>query len=166
MSGRCSNKGFGANPSTSSTVKPPIFSKAAHTRAGRMTLRNSSNEKTPATIYQANVLLFNTCLDYHFTHIVTKPTRIGPTSANIIDFILTTAPDVVRHFIFLSGLSHLCFIHFTLEARVPRRLLHLKTIKNYAKEHYTSIKAELESFFHTYDIDFCKGNVENNCYML
>lgn len=108
---------------------------------------------------------FNMCLDFNLTQLVDKPTRVGPTSANILDLVLRNVPDLVRLLIFLPGLSAHCFIHFTLEAEVSRRLTHSKAIRNYAEGDYASINTELECFIDAYMVGFFDRTVEHSWHL-
>lgn len=74
-----------------------------------VTLKHSSAESKE---------FFTFCHDFNLTQLVDFPTRITPTSANILDIILTTTPDLASPLTHLPGISDHCIIQFTLKARV------------------------------------------------
>lgn len=102
------------------------------------------------------------CKDFNLTQLVTQPTRTGPTSSNVLDLILTTAPDLVHSISYIPGLSDHCFVHFNLTGSLRRRLNNQKTIRDYSRGDYDSINRELESHFESFARGFSDRTVQQN----
>lgn len=61
------------------------------------------------------------CHDFNLTQLVHFPTRITSTSANILDLILTTTPDLATGLTHSPGISDHSIIHFTLRAKISKK---------------------------------------------
>lgn len=107
----------------------------------------------------------NLCSDFNFSQMVTEPTRTSLSSANILDLILTTSPDLVNSITYLPGLSDHCFINFTLKGFVHRSVSKPKYIRDYNKADYQSINRELVVFLDEYMLDFSERTIETNWYL-
>lgn len=86
------------------------------------------------------------CSTFHFSQLVTQPTRISITSANVLDLVLTTSPDLVRSLACTPGLSDHCFIHFSIKANTNKTRGKPKYVRDYRKADYLSISKDLELF--------------------
>lgn len=100
------------------------------------------------------------CLD--FTQMVSQPTRIGPTSANILDLILTAAPGLVHSISYVPGTGDHSLIHFVITTCNTRQPLITKTFRNYKNGDYVSINKELELFLEGCTPTFFDRTVEEN----
>lgn len=98
------------------------------------------------------------CTDFNFSQLITEPTR----SANTLDLVLTTTPDLVHELSFLPGLSDHCFIHFVLKEKVTRPLTKPKQIRDYSKGNFAAINEELAIFLDEYMPKFDERSVECN----
>lgn len=98
------------------------------------------------------------CTDFNFSQLISEPTR----SANTLDLVLTTAPDLVHELTFLPGLSDHCFIHFVLNEKVKRPVTQPKQIRDYSKGNFTAINQELAIFLDEYMPKFDERSVEYN----
>nr|XP_054930192.1 uncharacterized protein LOC129386359 [Dermacentor andersoni]XP_054933426.1 uncharacterized protein LOC129387835 [Dermacentor andersoni] len=103
----------------------------------------------------------NTCLDFHFTQLVLKPTRVSASSSNILDLILTTNPDTVSPIIYIKGLSDHLALTFHINARAPVKKT-TKVIRDYSKADLASITAEMENFAASYIANCDQRCVEEN----
>lgn len=73
------------------------------------------------------------CEDFNLTQLVTQPTRMGPTSSNVLDLILTTVPDLVHSISYIPGIyPRHCFVHFNLTGSLRRRSNNRKTETTHA----------------------------------
>lgn len=88
----------------------------------------------------------NFCSDYNLSQLVTQPTRITSSSANILDLILTTCPDLVSPILHLPGLSDHCVLHFDLNIRTSAVYNSSKCIRDYGKADFHAINRELSIF--------------------
>lgn len=102
------------------------------------------------------------CLDFNLTQQVTKPTRVTPLVANVLDLVLTTHPDIVSPIIHLAGLSDHSILHFDVKAAVPKPSTLTKQIRNYAKADFIKINHDLEAFFDVFLAGFSSRSVEEN----
>lgn len=104
----------------------------------------------------------NLCTDFNFSQLITQPTRITTTSANILDLVLTTLPELVHSLAFLPGLSDHSFIQFDLKDTSTRVRPNPKYIRVYSKANFPSINAELEIFLGECMPNFYNRTVETN----
>lgn len=107
-------------------------------------------------------LFVDFCSEFHFTQMVTQPTRCTAHSANTLDLVLTSSPDAVTSMSVLPGISDHSLIHFSLTFPVSRLKKHVKYIRDYAKADYDSINAELSYFVDEFLEQFTNRSVEEN----
>lgn len=93
---------------------------------------------------------------------VTEPTRTAVTSANVLDLILTTTPNLLHSLTCFPGVSDHCCLQFTLNIDISPRTKVTKTIRNYKKGDYAAINTELEQFIDSYMPGFFDRSVEQN----
>lgn len=90
-------------------------------------------------------LFINLCLDFNFKQLVLQPTRSTRHSANILDLLLTTTPQLVSCLRYLPGLSDHCLIYFELRTSAPATKAP-KVIRDYKNADFESINRELMDF--------------------
>ena len=91
----------------------------------------------------------NVCLDFNLKQLVLQPTRCSPHSANVLDLLLTTAPELVSPLVFMPGLSDHCFIQRSIHAHVPCTKQG-KFIKDYKNANFSAINNEIANFIADY----------------
>lgn len=72
-----------------------------------------------------------------------QPTR----GSNILDLILTTAPETVGPVQHIDGFSDHSLLQVTLNISLPFSGTDHKKIRDYSKANYNQINAELETFY-------------------
>lgn len=114
-------------------------------------------------------LLFSPCntssqfisltLDFNLVQVVNKPTR----GNNILDLILTSAPDTVVEVLYREGLSDHRLLEVTLDLPVTFSGKTTKKIRDYNKANYAEINNELEIFFNqVFLTSFSNRSVHDN----
>lgn len=93
---------------------------------------------------------------------VTQPTRTTATSSNVLDLLLTSAPDFVSEVKYLPGLSDHCLLHITLNLPSNKTPNKTKTIYNYAKANFSSINDGLRFFLDDFVLAFAERSVNDN----
>lgn len=104
----------------------------------------------------------NLCHDFHLSQVITEPTRTTSTSANILDLVLTTFPDMVHEICFLPGLSDHTFVYFTIHGKVKHPVRQPKLIRDYNRADFAAINRELSVFLDDYMLKFEERSVETN----
>lgn len=102
------------------------------------------------------------CSTFHFSQLVTQPTRTSLASANVLDLVLTSSPDLVHSLAFTPGLSDHCFIHFSVNTDPKRTVSKPKRIRDYRKADFSAINSELEAFLGDYMAQFYERTVNAN----
>lgn len=74
---------------------------------------------------------------------VNQPTR----GSNILDLILTSAPETVNTMLNIDGFSDHCLLQVTLNIQPPFSGIEHKKIRDYNKANYSKINSELETFY-------------------
>lgn len=84
-------------------------------------------------------------LDFNLTQVITQPTR-GP---NVLDLILTTAPESLHTLSHIEGFSDHQLLQASIKLPVPFSGVETKIIRDYKNADYTKINEELDMFFNT-----------------
>lgn len=120
---------------------------------------------TPPTVHpfssEGNDFI-NLCSEFNFSQLVDQPTRITSTSANILDLVLTTCPDLVSSILYLPGLSDHCLLHIDLNIPLQATSNTIKTIRDYSKANFNAINCELALFLDTFLSGFFRRSVNEN----
>lgn len=106
----------------------------------------------------------NVCLDFNLKQLVLQPTRCSPHSANVLDLLLTTTPELVSPLVFMPGLSDHCFIHCSIHAHLPCTK-QVKFIKDYKNANFAAINNELANFITDYMPGFYTRTIQENWFM-
>lgn len=78
-------------------------------------------EPPRCTSYSSQCQAFlEVCALFNLTQMVANPTRVTTTSANILDLVLTTNPELINSISVLPGLSDHCVLHLYLDASIIR----------------------------------------------
>lgn len=80
------------------------------------------------------------------SQLVEEPTRVTCSTANILDFVITTRPETATLITVRSGISFPAAVHFTMSYRLPRIPRQHKLIRNYKQANFEVINDELASF--------------------
>lgn len=102
------------------------------------------------------------CSCFNFTQIVTEPTRVTDTTANILDLILCSSPELCSEITYLPGLSDHFVLNFSIaiaRKKTPRKT---KTLRNYHRADFSKINNELSHFLTTFLEGYDLRSVEDN----
>lgn len=102
------------------------------------------------------------CSTFHFTQMVTEPTRCSDNSANILDLVLTTFPEAITSLSVLPGLSDHALLQFELNFATTRNPKKVKQIRDYSRADYESINTELSLFVEDFLENFSLRSLEEN----
>lgn len=102
------------------------------------------------------------CTTFHFTQMVTQPTRCCGNSVNTLDLVLTTCPEAVTSLSVLPGLSDHSLLQFDLNCSTPRHPKTVKQIRDYSRADYASINTELSTFVDDFIDNFSTRSLEVN----
>lgn len=102
------------------------------------------------------------CSLFNFSQIVTKPTRITNDTANTLDLILTTYPEVVSEIAYLPGMSDHLTLSFEINLPVPKNTRTTKVIHDYARANFEAINSELSIFVDAFIENFAEHSLEHN----
>lgn len=86
----------------------------------------------------------NLTLDFNFSQIIDQPTR----GSNVLDLVLTTAPETIGPLSFLGGFSDHKLIQLTVEIPTLETGFSVKQIRDYSRGNYDGMNAELDVFLH------------------
>lgn len=104
----------------------------------------------------------NLCSTFSLTQLVTCPTRVTDSTANILDLVLTSRPDLTSPITYLPGISDHLAISFGICIPINNTLKIRKQIRIYNKADFNSINNELSSFLDCFLDGFDNRSVESN----
>lgn len=104
----------------------------------------------------------NMCSDFSFSQLMTLPTRITHTTANILDLILTTSSSLISSISTMQGISDHSLIHFVIDVPVRNAPKIQKKIRDYAKGNFEAINSELSFFLDDYLPLFSERSIQEN----
>lgn len=104
----------------------------------------------------------NLCACFNLTQLVTKPTRYANDTANILDLILSTHPDLLSSLTYLPGLSDHSLLNFDLKVAPPINIKKVKLISDYNKANFDLINQKLCSYLDIYLPQFDQRSVQEN----
>lgn len=104
----------------------------------------------------------NLCADFSFSQLVTEPTRVTSTTANILDLILSTDPDLVSSITYLPGISDHSILHFYLQLPAYFEKKTTKHFLDYDKANFDTINSELAAFLDEFLFNFSHRTVDTN----
>lgn len=104
----------------------------------------------------------NLCSAFNLSQLVTEPTRVTPSTANVLDLILTSSPDIVTSISCLPGLSDHSLLHFLLTAPVSRTPNERKKIRDYSRADFSSINNVLGLYIEEFMTGFFDRSVNTN----
>lgn len=102
------------------------------------------------------------CTTFSFTQVVKQPTRTTQTTANILDLVLTSTPDLISGISYLPGLSDHSLLSFHIDIPRPKAATSTKIIRNYKKANFEAINNQLGIFLETFLMNFDKRSVQEN----
>lgn len=103
------------------------------------------------------------CSNFSVTQIGTRPTRVTATSENVLDLILSTAPDLASSLTYLPAISDHCLLHFHLSAPVSAfTKAKNNSFLDYGKADFEAINSELAQFLDFFLSNFFERSVEVN----
>lgn len=102
------------------------------------------------------------CDDFSFSQLVSLPTRITATTANVLDLILSTSPELISSVTFMPALSDHSLLHFSLDVPAKTAQRTLKKIRDYGRGDYDSINGALGLFLNDYLDHFSDRSLELN----
>lgn len=102
------------------------------------------------------------CSVFSLTQLVTQPTRRTQTTANILDLVLTSRPDLASSITYLPSLSDHSLLSFNINLPRTKYAKKSKVIRNYKKANFEAINSELCAFLDPYLADFDKRDVQSN----
>lgn len=102
------------------------------------------------------------CNDFNLTQLTTQPTRITPNTANLLDLILTTSPDICSPISYLPGISDRVVLHFFINVPLSRAKKYKKTIRDYKRADFAAINTTLCKFLDAFLIKFSERSIEEN----
>lgn len=73
------------------------------------------------------------CLAFNLTQVVSEPTRVTQSTANILDLALTNCPDLCSEITYMPKLSGHVLLNFSVTIPVQKCSKKRKTIRNYHK---------------------------------
>lgn len=91
---------------------------------------------------RASVEFINLTLDFNFFQTVDAPTR----GSNLLDLILSNAPETIGPITYRDGLSDHKLLHFPIEVPFSHTGKDRKIIRDYNKADYAAINSDLEVF--------------------
>lgn len=89
----------------------------------------------------------NLCSVFSLAQLVTQATRVSNNVANTLDLVLTTHADLASHITYLPGISDHLSLNFIINAPIPNKSKHRKTIRDYRKANFVAINNELSHFY-------------------
>lgn len=102
------------------------------------------------------------CSEFSLTQLISKPTRVTPSTSSILDLLLTTSPNLISNITYIPGISDHCLVNVTLSLPARASPNSTKTIRNYAKANFVAINNALEEFIDPFLANFNKRSVEEN----
>lgn len=115
---------------------------------------------TPFSSQSAEFL--SLCSLFSLTQLVTQPTRITSDSANVLDLILTSHPDIASNISYLPPLSDHLSLSFDMLMPVIKTEKRTKRIRDYNKADFETINQELATFLDIFLQDFDSRSTEAN----
>lgn len=106
------------------------------------------------------------CSYFHFTQIISEPTRVTPTSANLLDLVLTTCPELCSEVTYMPKISDHSLLNFSVTIPVKKFSNRTKVIRNYPNADFNQINDELFLFLQAFLNGFEARSVEYNWKLL
>lgn len=113
-----------------------------------------------ATCESSNFLAL--CSTFSLTQVITEPTRVTNSTSNILDLLLTSAPDFISNISYLPEISDHCVIHLNLKFTTGSSRNKSKVIYNYGKANFSAINDGLKNFLDTFIVGFDERSVSEN----
>lgn len=102
------------------------------------------------------------CSDFSFSQCVTEPTRITDATANVLDLILTTDPNLASSITYLPGISDHAILNFSLQASSHVANKSTKHFLDYSKANFDAINNELACFLDEFLPALSERTIETN----
>uniref|UniRef100_A0A147BJF6 Putative tick transposon n=1 Tax=Ixodes ricinus TaxID=34613 RepID=A0A147BJF6_IXORI len=105
---------------------------------------------------------YDMCLNLTLSQVIKDATRVSSQSSNILDLILTTAPETLDSLFHLPGISDHQVILANIKLSFKKSPTQQKLITLYDKGNYEAINTELQNFYDAYEVGFPTRDVNDN----
>lgn len=102
------------------------------------------------------------CSLFSLTQLVCEPTRISKETANILDLILCSHPDLITDVSCIPGVSDHLALSYNVTSPLLKPAVKNKLIYDYNKANVNNINLELSNFFDLFLSNFDDRTVDNN----